>query len=69
MSDLGAAYFVIFDSSGNMIESFESADDAARAAQDLGEAEGNYGHFEVIAYDADGDVIEPRAPAPADAAR
>jgi len=62
--EVGAAHFVLFDSSGNMIDSFESADDAARAAQSIrAAAEGNDGHFAVVAYDANGDVIEPRSPA------
>ena len=68
VSDPEAAHFVIFDSSGNMIDSFESAPDAARAARAIREADGGQ-HFEVIAYDANGDVIEPRAPARTSAAR
>jgi hypothetical protein len=63
-ADQGAAYFVLLDSSGNMIDSFESTDDAARAAESIRvAADGNHRHFEVVAYDANGDVINPRSPA------
>ena len=61
-----AAHFVLFDSSGNMIDSFERAHEARRAASELRAASGsNKGHFSVVAYDAHGDVIDPRSPAPA----
>ena len=61
-----AAYFVLFDSSGNMIDSFESAEEAAHAARSIRETDArNDRHFAVIAYDSNGDVIDPRSPAPA----
>lgn len=64
--DQAAAHLVLFDSSGNMIDSFQSSDDAARAVHSIGEAdEGNREHFKVVAYDANGDVIVPASPAPA----
>lgn len=62
LSDDRAAHFVLFDSSGNMIDSFDSAADVARAARRIASAEeGNREHFCLVVYDADGNVIDPHA--------
>jgi hypothetical protein len=57
-------HFVLFDSSGNMIDSFRSADEAAVAVRSIQRADaGSREHICLVAYDADGNVIDPRSPA------
>lgn len=50
-----AEHFALFDSAGNLIDSFTSADDALAVVRGLDEADRD--HACVIAFDADGHVI------------
>ena len=50
-------HFVLFDGAGNMVDSFASADEAAKVG------ERHPQRVCVVAYDADGNVVDPRSPA------
>src|SRR4051812_34105575 len=51
-----AAHYALFDSSGNLIDSYETAGQAYAALDQIESREGR-GHAAVVAYDADGNVI------------
>jgi hypothetical protein len=56
----GAVHFTLFDSGGNMIESFTSSDQALQALRDFDEHD--RAHVRLIAFDAEGNVVGPVPP-------
>src|SRR4051812_39444332 len=55
-----AVHFTLFDSAGNMIESFSSPDRALEAIREFDEHERAY--VRLIAFDAEGKVVGPTPP-------
>jgi hypothetical protein len=56
----GASHYTLFDSAGNMIESFASAHAALDALRELDDHD--RGHVRMIAFDAEGNVVGPTPP-------